>query len=62
MQILHFGLGLKRNKSDELLKALSDSKGMLGLSLYPHHLKGTSNCTLESFCEMAAKTAELHGC
>jgi len=54
-----FWFGAKRNKSNELLKALSDSKGMLGLSLYPHHLKDTSNCTLESFCEMAAKTADL---
>ena len=56
-----FWFGAKRNKSNELLKALAESKGMLGLSLYPHHLKGTSNCTLESFCEMAAKTAELMG-
>ena len=56
-----FWFGAKRNKSNELLKALADSKGMLGLSLYPHHLKDTSNCTLESFCEMAAKTAELIG-
>ena len=56
-----FWFGAKRNKSNELLKALADSKGMLGLSLYPHHLKDKSNCTLESFCEMAAKTAELIG-
>jgi microsomal dipeptidase-like Zn-dependent dipeptidase len=28
----------KRNKSSDLLKNLSDSGGMLGLSLYPHHL------------------------
>jgi len=56
-----FWFGAKRNKSNELLKALADSKGMLGLSLYPHHLKDASNCTLESFCEMAAKTAELMG-
>jgi len=56
-----FWFSAKRNKSNELLKALADSKGMLGLSLYPHHLKDTSNCTLESFCEMAAKTAELMG-
>ena len=34
---------------------------MLGLSLYPHHLKDGSNCTLENFCEMAAKTAEIMG-
>ena len=51
----------KRNKSNEVLKALADSGGMVGLSLYPHHLKNKSNCTLESFCEMAAKTAELIG-
>jgi len=56
-----FWFKAKRNKSNELLKALADSKGMLGLSLYPHHLKDTSNCTLESFCEMAAKTADLMG-
>ena len=49
----------KRNKSSDLLKILSDSGGMLGLSLYPHHLKNNSNCTLESFCEMIAKTAEI---
>ena len=48
-----------RNKSSDLLKVLSDSGGMLGLSLYPHHLKDNSNCTLESFCEMVAKTAEI---
>ena len=49
----------KRNKSSELLKILSDSGGMLGLSLYPHHLKDNTNCTLDSFCEMVAKTAEI---
>jgi len=51
----------KRNKSNELLKILSEYKGMLGLSLYAHHLKEGTNCTLESFCEMAAKTAEIIG-
>ena len=49
----------KRNKSSELLRTLSDSGGMLGLSLYPHHLKDNTNCSLESFCEMVAKTAEI---
>ena len=51
----------KRNKSTDLLKILSDSGGILGLSLYPHHLKNNTNCTLESFCEMVAKTAEIMG-
>jgi len=48
-----------RNKSNDLLKALASSGGMLGLSLYPHHLKNGSNCTLENFCEMIARTAEI---
>ena len=50
-----------RNKSNDLLKTLASSGGILGLSLYPHHLKNGSNCTLESFCEMTAKTAEIMG-
>jgi microsomal dipeptidase-like Zn-dependent dipeptidase len=50
-----------RNKSNEVLKALGQSGGMLGFSLYPHHLKNKSNCTLQSFCEMVARTAELMG-
>ena len=49
----------QRNKSNDLLKALSENDGMLGLSLYPHHLKNNTDCTLESFCEMVAKTAEI---
>ena len=49
----------KRNKSKDLLKALGESGGMLGLSLYPHHLKDNSNCTIESFCEMVARTADI---
>ena len=51
----------RRNKSDDVLKALGESGGMLGFSLYPHHLKGGTNCTLDSFCEMIARTAELMG-
>ena len=50
-----------RNKSDAVLKALGQSGGMLGFSLYPLHLKGGSGCTLRSFCEMVARTAELMG-
>ena len=49
----------KRNKSNDLIKALGESDGMLGLSLYPHHLKNNTNCTIESFCEMVARTAEI---
>ena len=51
----------KRNKSDQILKALNDSGGMIGLSMYPHHLRNGTNCTIESFCEMVAQTTELIG-
>ena len=51
----------KRNKSDALLKTLSESGGMLGLSLYPHHLKNNSECKIESFCEMVARTVDIMG-
>ena len=50
-----------RNKSNALLKKLSESGGMLGLSLYPHHLKNNSACKLESFCEMVARTVDIMG-
>ena len=51
----------KRNKSEDLLKTLAESNRMLGMSLYAHHLKESTNRTLESFCEMAARTAEIMG-
>ena len=50
-----------RNKSDRVLRALGESGGMLGFSLYPHHLKDKSNCSLQSFCEMVARAADLMG-
>jgi len=50
-----------RNKSDEVLTALGQSGGMLGFSVYPHHLRDKSDCTLQSFCEMIARTAEIMG-
>ena len=51
----HKGL---RNKSDTILKELNNSGGMIGFSIYPHHLKGASECTLDSFCEMVAETTK----
>ena len=51
----------RRNKSDTVLRALARSGGMLGFSVYPHHLKDSSACTLASFCRMIADTAELMG-
>ncbi|MDC1357531.1 dipeptidase [Pseudomonadota bacterium] len=51
----------KRNKSDQILRKLSENKGMLGFSLYPHHLNNSSQCSLEDFCLMIARTADLIG-
>ncbi len=50
-----------RNKSDDVLKALGASGGMLGFSLYPFHLKNTTECRLDEFCSMIADTADLMG-
>ncbi len=50
-----------RNKSDSVLRALGGSGGMLGFSVYPHHLRGGSACTLTDFCNMVARTADLMG-
>ena len=51
----------RRNKSDDVLRALGESGGMLGFSMYPHHLKNKSDCSLASFCKMIARTADLMG-
>lgn len=50
-----------RNKKDDVIRAVTQNGGMLGFSVYPHHLKGKTDCTLESFCEMIARTAETFG-
>lgn len=50
-----------RNKSDDVLRAIGDSGGMLGFSMYPFHLKNGSDCSLQEFCEMIARTADMIG-
>ncbi len=50
-----------RNKSQAVLEGLAQTGGMLGFSLYPHHLKDKGDCSLESFCEMIARTTEIMG-
>ncbi len=51
----------RRNKSDEVLTALTQKGGMLGFSLYPHHLKGGTDCDLSDFCAMIAEAAKKYG-
>ncbi len=50
-----------RNKSAEVLKALGQTGGMLGLSIYPLHLRDGGATTLEDFCAMAAEVAAMIG-
>lgn len=50
-----------RNKQDDVIRAVTENGGILGFSVYPHHLKDKGACTLESFCEMIARTAEKFG-
>ncbi len=50
-----------RNKSDAVLRALTARGGMLGFSIYPHHLRDGSDCTLDSFCAAIAEAAERYG-
>ena len=50
-----------RNKRHDVVRAVTENGGMMGFSLYPHHLKGKSDCTLDSFCSMIAEAAERFG-
>jgi microsomal dipeptidase-like Zn-dependent dipeptidase len=50
-----------RNKSDAILKGLGETGGMLGFSMYPHHLKAKGDCSLQSFCQMIADCADKMG-
>ncbi len=50
-----------RNKTDDVIRAVTQNGGMLGFSVYPHHLRGKSDCSLQDFCEMIARTAETFG-
>ena len=50
-----------RNKHHEVIQAVTSNGGMMGFSLYPHHLKDKTECTLESFCQMVADAASTYG-
>ncbi len=51
----------RRNKKHEVIKAVTEQGGMMGFSLYPHHLRDKSDCTLQSFCRMIADMVERYG-
>ncbi len=50
-----------RNKRDPVIRAVTGTGGMMGFSLYPHHLKDGSGCSLRAFCEMVARMVESYG-
>ncbi|WP_412505582.1 membrane dipeptidase [Roseovarius sp. SYSU LYC5161] len=50
-----------RNKRDDVIRAVVDNGGMMGFSLYPHHLKDKSDCTVHAFCDMVARAADRFG-
>ena len=58
---LHAWQPALRNKRDDVVRAVTENGGMMGFSLYPHHLKGKGDCTVESFCQMVADAAERFG-
>jgi len=49
-----------RNKTDDLIKAVTGAGGMLGFSVYPLHIGGRET-SREKFCTMVAETAEMVG-
>lgn len=58
---LHSWQPALRNKRDDVVRAVVDNGGMMGFSLYPHHLRGKSDCTVDDFCQMIATAAERFG-
>jgi len=58
---LHSWQPALRNKRDDVVRAVVENGGMMGFSLYPHHLRGKSDCTVDDFCQMIATAAERFG-
>ena len=58
---LHSWQPALRNKRDDVVRAVVENGGMMGFSLYPHHLQGKSDCTVDSFCQMIATAADSFG-
>lgn len=50
-----------RNKSDKVLKALTENGGVVGLSNYPRMAPNGENVSLQDFCDMMAWTVDLVG-
>ena len=59
-QSQHFHRAL-RNKSETVIKELLASGGMLGLSLYPFHIKDGGDCTLETLTTEIRRLVDAYG-
>ena len=46
---------------DDVLIKLENKDGIMGLSLYPLHLKNHGECSLDDFCLMVKKLINLIG-
>ena len=57
----HEWVAALRNKREDVIRAVTQNGGMMGFSLYPHHLKDKSDCSVQGFCEMIARTGEKYG-
>ena len=51
----------RRNKPTELIRAVAQAGGVIGLSLYPKIMRGGSQATLDDFCNMFEWTVEHIG-
>lgn len=51
----------RRNKSTDLIKAVTEAGGVIGLGMYPKIMRGGSSATLDDFCDMVEWTAERMG-
>jgi membrane dipeptidase len=51
----------RRNRSDDVLRALGESGGLIGLSIYPKIAPDGPACTPERWAEMVEYTAEMIG-
>jgi membrane dipeptidase len=51
----------RRNRSTPLIKRLAETRGVLGLSMYPKIMRDGSNCSLDTFLDMVAWTVDRIG-
>ena len=61
-EFVGFDIELKRrNKPTELIRAVAQAGGVIGLSPYPKIMRGGSNATIDDFCDMVEWTVERVG-